>query len=226
MNPEQFHDALNYLDDDLIRETDELRQGRQSRRPRPGVRKIIAWAVPAACLVLVIGLGPRFLPGMDAHETAGSAANGMNMEAESPAEAIQDQIIYEGAEVNSQESRSEYALRGVSCEDVYMEIPETWTCEIARDDDGSYFLVICPPQAQGVIRVGHYPNFGVCGTGLTTEETVIAGMDATVGTYDGNHVWSFITFGDDYVVLNEGADAWWGQHGELFMKCLETLVIG
>lgn len=223
MNPENIHNALNYLDDDLIAETDALRQGTRVRR-RSTVRKVISWAVPAACLVLVLGAGTQILPALAGGST--SSENGaLEMEAaQSPGE-MQDQMLISESGVHQNESKTEYALQTVSCGNISIEIPETWDHELVKEDGGGYFIVIRPPYEQGCVRVGYWPNFGVCGTGLTEEKTVIAGMNATVGTYDGSDVWSFITFGDDYVAINEGADAWWGKYGKLLMECLETLVI-
>lgn len=227
MNPEKFHDALNYLDDDLIAQTDELRQGRRVLQTRPAVRQIIPWVASAACLALVIGFGPRLMPAMESDNRANGSPE-MLQDAQYPPKDVNDMVeqVFEGALVSTEQSRSEYVLQGISCGDIYMEIPETWDHEIVKEDGGGYFLVIRPPYEEGSVRVGYWPNFGVCGTGLTTESKIIAGMEASVGTYDGGPMWSFITFGDDYVVINEGADAWWGAHGDLFMKCLETLVIG
>lgn len=222
MSPDKFHDALNYLDDDLIAQTDELRQGKRKLQTRPGVRKIIPWAAAAACLALVISIAPAMMPATESDSMANGAPE-MLQDAQQFPDGVDH--IFEGALVSTEQSRSEYVLQGISCGDIYMEIPETWEHEIVKEDGGGYFLVIRPPHEEGSVRVGYRPNFGVCGTGLDTEETTIAGMQATVGTYDGGDVWSFITFGDDYVAINEGADAWWGAHGRLLMKCLETLVI-
>lgn len=222
MSPEKFHDALNYLDDDLIAQTDELRQGKRKLQTRPGVRKIIPWAAAAACLAMVIGIAPGMMPATESDSMANGTPE-MLQDAQQFPDGVEH--IFEGALVSTEQSRSEYVLQGISCGDIYMEIPETWEHEIVKEDGGGYFLVIRPPHEEGSVRVGYRPNFGVCGTGLATEDTTIAGMQATVGTYDGGDVWSFITFGDDYVAINDGADAWWGAHGRLLMKCLETLVI-
>lgn len=222
MNPEKIHNAMNYLDDDLIAETDALRQGQPVRRGIT-VRKVIPWAAAAACLALVLGVGSMLPGGM----TGGSAPENGAMEMV-PAEGVdvlQDEVIYSGAEASIQESKSDYIMQTVSLEDMSIEIPQTWEYELVREDGGGYFIIIRPPYETGCVRVGCWPNFGVCGTGLTEEKTVIAGMDAVIGTYDDNAVWSFISFGNDYVAINEGADAWWGQHGDLLMKCLESLII-
>lgn len=225
MNPEKFHDALHYLDDDLIAQTDELRQGKRVMQTHPNARRIIPWVASAACLALVLGIGPRFLPATEIDNFSNGTPEMLQDSQQAPND-LEDTHIYESAEANIGQSRAEYNVQGISCGDLYMEIPETWEHEIVKEDGGGYFLVIRPPHEEGSVRVGYWPNFGVCGTGLSTEDAVIAGMEACVGTYDESPVWSFITFGDDYVAINEGADAWWGAHGNLFMKCLETLVIG
>lgn len=226
MSPEKFYDAMNYLDDDLIAQTDALRQGNRVPQHRPTARQVIPWVAAAACLTLVVGIAPRLLPAMETDSMANGSNQVMENAQEAPMDNLLDEHIYSGAQVIEDQSRSEYILQGISCGDVYMEIPQTWEHEIVKEDGGGYFLHIRPPHEEGYVRVGYWPNFGVCGTGLTTEEATIAGRNACVGTYDGNPVWSFISFGDDYVAINEGADAWWGTHGKLFMKCLETLVIG
>lgn len=218
MSPEKFHDAMNYLDDDLIAQTEELRQG---RRTRPAAPKIIPWVAAAACLALVLGVGPRLMPAM---ENSSAEGGSILHDAENP--MVNGGPMFSGADVHIEDSRSDYILRGESCGDIYMEIPESWSCVIVKEDGGGYFLEICPPDEEGIVRVGYWPGFGVCGTGLATEEAVIAGMDACIGTYDNGPMWSFITFEGDFVVINEGADGWQDVHKDLLMKCLETLVIG
>jgi len=48
----------------------------------------------------------------------------------------------------------------------------------------------------GTMTLLHYPHlFGVCGTGLEEKKlTVSNGVEATVGYYDGNPDWSFVSF--------------------------------
>lgn len=225
MSPERFTDALNYLDDDLIQQTDELRQGRRVLHRGPTVRQMIRWTAPAACLVLLLGVATMFR----SYSTTGDSA-------EAGIE-FQDQIV-NGSEQEYQlptTSPCESATRSdsltnwqtVSCGGISLQMPANWEYELESGEDDSLFIVIRPYNEEGAIKVGYLPSFGVCGTGLTTEETTIAGMRASVGTYDNSHVWTFITFPDKdewHVVLNEGADQWWGVYGETAMEILETIV--
>lgn len=222
MNPEHIHNALNYLDDDLIAETDALRQGQKVLRTRPAARKIIAWVAPAACLALVLGLGSQLLPAAETGNAAPMAENQIRF----PGEWIQDSMNDEIEESKMESSRG---WQLVCCDDISIEIPPTWTHELTKADDGSYFIIIRPSHETGSIQVGYWPGFGVCGTGLTEEKTRIAGMEANIGYYDGSSQWSFITFrleGKTYVVLKDGAESWWGAHGDTVMQILGTLRIG
>ncbi len=66
---------------------------------------------------------------------------------------------------------------------------------------------------------------GLCGTGLETFPTVIAGKDATKYVYDNKELWDFIIFNDMpgcYTVYNEGASVWWDEYGEEAMSILST----
>ena len=225
MTPEQFHDALNYLDDDLIAQTDELRQGRRVLQHRIFPRQVLGWVAAAACLVLALGLGSRLMPTLetgDAIQLDGNGSYGSNGKPEqSP-----DGWITADHDVVRQESLSCVWVQ-VTLGELSLSVPENWTCQKEWSGTGTEWLVLRPPYEEGAVRVGYDPAFGVCGTGLTTETRIIAGMDASVGTYDGSHVWSFLTFsgaGEGYVVVNEG-DAWWGVYGGTLMEILETIEI-
>lgn len=228
MNPDKFHDALQYLDDDLIRETDDLRQRGRVVRTRPAAGKVLSWVVPAACLALVLGIGPQLLPsgGTDRADMMElDVEYGMNEAQHGP---LEDQLSSEHGSGTRSESAACVWVRH-QFGDIALEVPETWSCDRDTGGDGSYSLAIRPPYESGSIWVGYQPDFGVCGTGLRTEETTIAGMPACVGYYDGSGMWSFIAFsgsGEDFVVLCDGADAWWGVYGDTAMQILETLEIG
>lgn len=198
MSGEEFTDALNYLDDDLILETDALRQGKRTLS-RP---KVIRWLVPAACLTLILGVWLRPVLPLG----GGTAAeNGM------APEYMMDSAVSESENPKQQcDCSMTEVVQEVNHGGIFLYIPEDWTYTLEDDEDSRYILLYHPKRA-GVIRVGYDPAFGVCGTGLTEEETVIAGIRAVVGTYDGKRTWSFIGFLDeyrDYVVINDGADDW------------------
>lgn len=226
MSPEKFHDALNYLDDDLIAQTDELRQGKRVLQHRPNVRQVIPWVAAAACLTLAVGIGSRLLPSVGTESLANTGSDQMYQDAGKSPGVLQDDAS--AVKENSNRAESQTCIwvpRRIGY--ISLEVPIDWSCEQVTDTDGSYYLLLTPPNEKGAIRIGYDPRFGVCGTGLTTEETVIAGMDACVGTYDGDNMWCFITFagkGEGYVAVNESL-GWWGVYGDTAMDILETLVI-
>lgn len=225
MNPEQFHDAMNYLDDDLIAETDELRQGKRVRQPRSNLRRIIPWAAAAACLALVVGIGSGVLPIWQTSDSAILRPNMENGQPFEPGKAGQDYQSISDSEFSMQESVTD-AWEIYTCGQFSISIPEGWTSELESGEDGSLFMVIRPPRETGAIKVGYQPGFGVCGTGLTEKQVTIAGREALAGYYDGSSQWSFIAFtGTDYVILKDGADAWWPQYRRTAEKILDTFVI-
>ena len=62
---------------------------------------------------------------------------------------------------------------------------------------GLYGLILKPIDARdGQIELFCSNDFGVCGTGLSTEETILASVTAHVGTYDDHKHWDYIIFGD------------------------------
>lgn len=225
MNAEKIQDAMSWLDDDLIEQTDALRQGKRVLRTRPTAGQMLRWAAPAACLVLLLGAGAMVGP-----REAGGSSDHMEVEMNeaqngAPGEWLQDQEN-QGAEESRYHSQTGWQT--VSCGDLSLEIPGNWTHELVIADDGSYFIRFRPPHETGSVQVGYWPDFGVCGTGLTEEKTVVAGMEANAGYYDGGKQWSFITFRVEerlYVVTKDGAESWWGVHGETAMQILDTLVI-
>ena len=111
-------------------------------------------------------------------------------------------------------------LIGVSYEYGYANMALTleagWDCEIEPfDEDSDCFGIAFWPEGQdGRIRVLFYPDgdFGVCGTGLTSEKTAWSmGLEACINSYDDMQSWSFISFDGlpgTYIILSEGASGW------------------
>ena len=111
-------------------------------------------------------------------------------------------------------------------------IPEGWeyatyeTLEHKELSDLAYtfFIEFWPEgKTQGSLLFAYDENFGVCGTGLTSEEVIFGGHTGSMGTYDNDSMFSFIVFDQDYVILNFGADNWWNEHGTEAMEILDTL---
>ena len=190
MNPEYLHDAMNFLDDDLIEETDALRQGRQTLRPRPILRRAVRIIVPAACAALVVGAVytmPFFRMGAD---NAEGSKDFYSQSAESFLTADQNNIKTNGEVQYGSTTQRE----AVTCGSITLSVPMDWGYYTESGENGSYYIILEPGWDMGTMRVGYVPNFGVCGTGLREEEITIAGMRALVGTYDGSSQWSHIVF--------------------------------
>lgn len=111
-------------------------------------------------------------------------------------------------------------------------IPDGWeyatyeTLEHKELSDLAYtfFIEFWPEgETQGSLLFAYDENFGVCGTGLTSEEVILGGHTGSMGTYDNDSMFSFIVFDQDYVILNFGADNWWNEHGTEAMEILDTL---
>lgn len=111
-------------------------------------------------------------------------------------------------------------------------IPDGWeyatyeTLEHKELSDLAYtfFIEFWPKNHnEGSIMFVYDENFGVCGTGLTSEEVILGGHIGSMGTYDNDSMFSFIVFDQDYVILNFGADNWWNERGTEAMEILDTL---
>lgn len=118
--------------------------------------------------------------------------------------------LLEGWEYDTFEGDKESAPEG---EDPYFGI-EIWPCG----------------HSDGKIAVEFCPYFGVCGTGLKTEKTVIGDYEGTMGIYDNSEIWSFIILNGepqrDYVILNDGTEEWWSDYEDEAMAILDTLLVG
>ena len=111
-------------------------------------------------------------------------------------------------------------------------IPDGWeyatyeTLEHKELSDLAYtfFIEFWPKNHnEGSIMFVYDENFGVCGTGLTSEEVILGGHTGSMGTYDNDSMFSFIVFDQYYVILNFGADNWWNEHGTEAIEILDTL---
>lgn len=111
-------------------------------------------------------------------------------------------------------------------------LPESWNAEVSTADDdklvgGNYGFLIAPDSADdGHLEVFCSENFGVCGTGLKSEEIDLAGQKAHVGTYDDHENWDFIIIGEDkiqIIVQSIGCESWMSYQWEEAMAVLDTL---
>ena len=117
---------------------------------------------------------------------------------------------------------------------ITLQLPESWTYAITDLDDPeidagiSAGITFWPlGREEGKLFFGYYPDlFAVCGTGLESEEMVLAGQKVTVGTYDGGRLWDFIRFGEHFAVWGQGHESWWSEYGDIAMAILDTAQFG
>ncbi len=116
------------------------------------------------------------------------------------------------------------------------ELPSNWEYELilyTDTDEECFAYEIWPKtETEGKISISADNNqFAVCGTALTSKDIVLGKYTAWQGTYDmykEEKMWSFISIRNvpgSYVILNEGADAWWDEYENEAMKILSSLVV-
>ena len=107
---------------------------------------------------------------------------------------------------------------------ISVQLPSGWVAEEAPVDSdkmmyGLFGLILKPETAvSGQIELFCIDMFGVCGTGLESSEMTLAGNTVSVGTYDNNPHWDFITFGKakpQIVAQHTDCSSWtdemWGE---------------
>ena len=201
MNGDMIMDALNDLDEDLIAQVDEVRQGKR-KLYYPPVRGIIA---AAACAAIVL-IGAWVFPQRVAMD---SAFEPMENGAEIAGGALNEEYGY---------STTSGQWKTVTAGSITVTIPPDWEW---GEQEGNLAL----SHGENHLIIGYYPNVAVCGTGLEQKTIAIAGMEAWVGTYDGKAMWDFIVFPGDYVVLNESGENWTEDEKTAIISILESLEI-
>ena len=202
MNGEQISDSLIYLDDDLIAETDAVRQGKRIpfRMPARGI-------IAAACAALLLA-GALALPQRTDNASAESLTNG--------AEMVGDGAVGITGEEYGVASSTSSRRKTITVSGITMTIPPDWEWEV---QEGGVSL----SHGDNHLIVKYDPHFGVCGTGLEQKTVTIAGMQARVGTYDGKNMWDFIIFPGNYVALNESGENWTEAERTAILEILESL---
>ena len=131
---------------------------------------------------------------------------------------------------------------------ITLSIPNGWKYEIdAPENDENVLNDFCiafwpEEDSNGKINVWYLTSFGVCGTGLKTEEIQVGSYQASQGTYEERDVWDYIYFKDTspgaYVAQTEWSEewwienghksmnAWWETYGDEIMQILATVKLG
>lgn len=114
---------------------------------------------------------------------------------------------------------------------ISLAIPENWRYEINEGEKHSPIFGITlyhKSSPENTLSIEFNTAFGVCGTGLKTEDISISDYKASKGIYDGNPTWDYIVFKDTpgkYVIYNNTDGAWWNLYGEEAMEILDTIKI-
>ena len=115
---------------------------------------------------------------------------------------------------------------------ISVEVPEGWEAEPYAagsewSSPGLYGMHLHPESEEnGYIDLNYTQMFGVCGTGLSQETVTLAGEEASVGTYDQNEMWNFISFRgalEHITVQSVMAEEWPEADREAVMTILDTV---
>lgn len=106
---------------------------------------------------------------------------------------------------------------------VTLTLPEGWVYEERPEDSQGWTLAFGPEEDTARVLLRKFDGgFGVCGTGLTEVDLALqTGNTARVGYYDSDDCWSFVSFGDGWAAINDGASDW----SEQALAVLATVII-
>ena len=144
-----------------------------------------------------------------------------------PAEDIS--VFMDGKNITEKINTAKYTGRNSN---ISLNIPEGWEYEINTcTAEGLSCGISFWPKGEnsGKVSVRFISDaWGVCGTFLRTEETVIGQYPVSIGYYGGRAEWDYIYFYDTpgtYVVQREGQTDWWEQHADKVMEILSTIKV-
>lgn len=118
---------------------------------------------------------------------------------------------------------------------ISLTVPEQWEYKTCAVDEtglsmgGDYGIIIYPKdkgENGGHIEIAYSSFFGVCGTGLETQELTLGGDKADVGYYDGSKIWDYVCYkgkNEGVVAYTYDVDKWWDECGDDVMEILNTL---
>ncbi len=110
-------------------------------------------------------------------------------------------------------------------------LPEGWSYEETPESpiiqsQGFGISIYHTSAPESTITIEFTESFGVCGTGLRTEEITIGEYKATKGIYDGNPTFDYIIFENTpgfYVIHNYADASWWAEHKNEISSILGTI---
>ena len=105
-------------------------------------------------------------------------------------------------------------------------LPQDWSYTLNRYTRPGVGVEIRPQDqaAHGYLLIRCSDSFGVCGTGLKSEDIVFNGHPASKGTYDNAEVWDYIALTDfrGCAIINEAPDLF-AEYGDEIDAILDTV---
>ena len=191
------------------------------------------WAITLMLTMGMIFSGCESTPGSVSETELSELSNRSRSETETQDVRREEDILDIAAGGQPLDVVDTNVVQGGPYGEISIALPTGWkfeTCPVDSDGllFGEYGVKFFPEGVEeGYVTVAYVESFGVCGTGLVEESATVAGKSASVGTYDNNEYWDFITFDEDYkgiVVLTHLVDGWWGEYGSQVDHILNTLV--
>lgn len=115
---------------------------------------------------------------------------------------------------------------------INFRLPEDWdwSCVQTEDVPVSCITIAIWPKAEGdangSVSIIYAEGFGVCGTGLVSEEVTFNGLDAWRGTYDDHSYWDFISLKEPYrgcAIINNAGGSWFEKYRDEISRILATV---
>ena len=115
---------------------------------------------------------------------------------------------------------------------ISLKLPVDWEYEIdtsAKDMNyGIFAIKFWPKGESGDISVGYCERYGICGTGLTSENLSAGPYRVGASTYGSYGNWEYIHIGGvtgNYEIDSHGASEWYDKHKETVENIFTTLAI-
>lgn len=111
-------------------------------------------------------------------------------------------------EINTTENTTTASIETKENETIFIDLLDGWKYEVSAESTDRYDYAIkffTANESNKMTLYAYKDMFGVCGTELEMKDiTLYDGNIAGVGFYDGSERWTFINFGNNIVMQNEG----------------------
>lgn len=112
------------------------------------------------------------------------------------------------SEINTTENITTASIEINENETIFIELLDGWKYEVSGDSTERYDYAIkfFTTDSNKKMTLYKYKNgFSTCGTGLDVKDIILDdGNVVSAGFYDGSELWTFINFGNNIVMQNEG----------------------